>query len=87
MRIGELSGRSPIRVEAMGSGRHRGRRPPSLWILLPLEGGARIILDAETYEDELRLRQFLRRSRAMERLPEIIPRLLDDLDGVDAKAA
>jgi hypothetical protein len=56
---------------------------PRLVIVVPLEGQGRIVLDAETFEDELALRSWLRRSAAFERLPAILERLLDDLDRRD----
>ena len=62
------------------------RREPRLVIVTPLEGHGRIVLDCDTYEDELRLRAWLRRSRSFELLPEILVRLLDDLDRIDAAA-
>jgi hypothetical protein len=63
------------------------RPPPELILRLPLEEAGKIILAAETREDELRLREWLRRSRAMAALPGILERLLDDLDAVDGRAA
>jgi uncharacterized protein YjiS (DUF1127 family) len=59
-------------------------RPPAFVVRIELEQRARITLDAETYEDELRLRSWLRRSRAMCVLPQVLERLLDDLDAKDA---
>jgi hypothetical protein len=40
----------------------------------------RIFLVADTLEDELRLRLWLRRSAAFAALPALVERLLDDLD-------
>ena len=54
---------------------------------LALEQPGRITLVAETYEDELRLRSWLRRSAAFRRLPALLDRLLDDLDDQDRIAA
>lgn len=63
------------------------RRPPALHVVIPLEQPGKILFDAETFEDELRLRSWLRRSSAFEALPGILTRLLDDLDEHDTKAA
>jgi len=63
------------------------RRRPRLVVVLPLEEAGRIFLEAETLEDEVRLRVWLRRSTAFERLPEILQRLLDDLDQIDEEPA
>ncbi len=64
-----------------------GHRPPWLLVTLALEQPGRISLVAESYEDELRLRSWLRRSAAFRRLPALLDRLLDDLDDVDRMAA
>jgi hypothetical protein len=57
------------------------RRPPRLVIELELERHhGRIFLVADTLEDELRLRLWLRRSAAFAALPALVERLLDDLD-------
>ena len=56
---------------------------PKLIIVLPLEGRSRIILDALTHEDELRLRRWLRVSKSFLALPQVAAQLLDDLDEVD----
>jgi hypothetical protein len=56
---------------------------PRLVVVIPLEEAGRIVLDCATYEDEVRLRSWLRRSAAFERLPAILERLLDDLDRRD----
>jgi hypothetical protein len=53
---------------------------PRLAIVIPLEGQGRIMLDADTFEDELRLRAWLRRSTVFEQLPAVLTQLLDDLD-------
>jgi hypothetical protein len=60
---------------------------PALLIELRLEETGRITLVADTHEDELRLRAWLRRSPAFERLPAILQGLLDDLDQIDLEAA
>jgi hypothetical protein len=60
---------------------------PALHIELPLESRGRIVLNAANYEDELRLRHWLRGSREWRGLPEIVGRLLDDLDEHDAREA
>jgi hypothetical protein len=46
-----------------------------------------IVLLAESHEDELRLRSWLRRSAAFAALPALIEGLLDDLDRIDRDAA
>lgn len=56
-------------------------------ITIPLEGTGRIVLDAATREDKLRLRRWLRRSRQLHALPACLDRLLDDLDELDREAA
>jgi hypothetical protein len=55
--------------------------------VLELEEPGRVILDADSYEDELRLRRWLRRSTAFRNLPALLERLLDDLDELDRMAA
>jgi hypothetical protein len=62
-------------------------RPPRLVVVLKLEQPGHIVLDADTYEDELRLRQWLRRSTVLRNLPALLARLLDDLDDGDRIAA
>jgi hypothetical protein len=61
--------------------------PPRLIIELEYEQPGRIVLHAATLEDERRLRFWLRRASAMEALPEIAARLLDDLDEFDQRFA
>jgi hypothetical protein len=64
------------------------RRPPKLVVEFELERRhGRVILVAETYEDELRLRSWLRRSAVFAALPAIAQWLLDDLDRIDESAA
>lgn len=60
---------------------------PRLVFVLELEEPGRVILDADSYEDELRLRRWLRRSTAFRNLPALLERLLDDLDELDRMAA
>lgn len=60
---------------------------PALIVRLPLEQPGQILLDAASYEDELRLRAWLRRSSAMRALPGILGRLLDDLDAREGATA
>jgi hypothetical protein len=60
---------------------------PTLWVELPLEGTGRVWLHADSREDELRLRAWLRRSRELRVLPEALERLLDDLDESEDRAA
>lgn len=60
------------------------RVPPPARVTLPLEASAgHIVLVAETFEDELRLRIWLRASGAFRSLPVTLERLLDDLDQHD----
>lgn len=56
------------------------RRRPRLVIVIPLESRGAIRLHADTYEDELRLRMWLRRSNVLAQLPAVLARLLDELD-------
>jgi hypothetical protein len=56
------------------------KRRPRLLVELQLENHGRIWLDAESYEDEVRLRRWLRASAAFERLVADLAKLLDDLD-------
>jgi hypothetical protein len=65
---------------ATGGEKALARRRPRLVITVPLEGPAQILLDADTLEDETRLRVWLRRSSALATLPGVLHRLLDDLD-------
>lgn len=60
---------------------------PTLRIEIPLEGNGDVYLDADTYEDELRLRSWLRRSRLLDDLAVILVRLLDDLDTLSDRKA
>jgi hypothetical protein len=60
---------------------------PRLIIVIPLEEVGRIVLDAGSYEGELRLRMWLRRSRVFALLPDVFARILDDLDNVGREAA
>jgi hypothetical protein len=64
-----------------------GRNPPALHIVLRLEQPAELVLAAETLEDEVRLRSWLRRSRALQALPAAVERLLDELDRDDLRRA
>ena len=57
------------------------RRPPRLLIEFELERTqGRVWLLAETYEDDFRLRLWLRRSGVFAVLAELVEWLLDDLD-------
>jgi hypothetical protein len=59
---------------------------PTLRIELELEQTyGRVFLMADSHEDELRLRSWLRRSKAMADLPDMARRLLDDLDELDER--
>lgn len=64
--------------------RANGASRPALVIVLPYEGHGRVIFDAASHEDELRLRAWLRSSDVFAALPDLLARLLDDLDGWDA---
>jgi hypothetical protein len=55
-------------------------RPPALLLHLELEQPVRYRLEAETYEDEQRLRTWLRGCGALRTLFDDLARLLDDLD-------
>jgi hypothetical protein len=64
------------------------RRPPVLAIQYELEHDhGFVVLLADSYEDELRLRSWLRRSTVFAALPALIEQLLDDLDQRDEAAA
>jgi hypothetical protein len=63
------------------------RDPPALVVTLPLEGIGRIVFVAASYEDELRLRRWLRTSDEFAALPSILERLLDDMDEHDDEDA
>jgi hypothetical protein len=56
---------------------------PRLIVEMSLEQRGRILFDCETYEDEQRLRLWLRHSDVFQMLPETLARLLDDLDNMD----
>lgn len=58
---------------------------PALVIVLELEQPGQIVFACESPADELRLRGWLRRSDVFARLPELLDRLLDDLDEIDAE--
>lgn len=53
---------------------------PALEIRIELEQPARLRIVAETHEDELRLRSWLRRSEVVASVPELVRRKLDDWD-------
>lgn len=63
------------------------QRRPQLRILVPLESDGEIMIDADSREDEMRLRQWLSRSPAFQLLPGILETLLDDLDEHDRESA
>jgi hypothetical protein len=64
------------------------RRTPRLVIEYELERRQGLVmLIAESYEDELRLRSWLRRSEAFAALPVLVQNLLDDLDRLDEENA
>jgi len=60
------------------------RRPPRCVLEFEFERERGVVmLLAETYEDERRLRAFLRRSTSFQALPALVAQLLDDLDQID----
>lgn len=59
------------------------RRRPELLVVVPLEGVPELFVYSETYEDEQRLRIWLRVTRAPEVLAWIVLRLIEELDGLD----
>jgi hypothetical protein len=59
---------------------------PTLVVEVPLEGVHCLILLADPFEDELRLRQWLRRSSALEVARLALSCLLDNLDRIDEAA-
>jgi hypothetical protein len=63
------------------------RQRPELIVRVPLEGEGRIILAADTLEDGLRLRSWLRRCGRLDDLAAVLIRLLDDLDEHEEAAA
>lgn len=56
------------------------RRPPTLVISVPLEGGFAVQVVADSFEDEVRLVAWLRRSRELQRLPALVLVALDSLE-------
>lgn len=58
----------------------RKRRRPALVFRVPLEGPAVAVLEADSYEDELRLRSWLRRARSSMLTREGLDKFLDELD-------
>jgi hypothetical protein len=63
------------------------RRRPELIVRVPLEGHGRITFDADSHENELRLRRWIRHSHVLEALPDLVAQLLDDLDRHDRRDA
>ena len=59
------------------------RGPPQVFLLCALEESPELLIDASSYEDEQRLRLWLRSSGALTRLVE----LLDELDDDEQAAA
>jgi hypothetical protein len=53
---------------------------PALVVTIELEQPARARIAAATYEDELRLRSWLRRSEVVASVPGLVRRMLDDWD-------
>ena len=60
---------------------------PTLQIAIPLEGQGAITIAATSYEDEHRLRSWLRRSGLLDDLAVLLTHLLDDLDAFDEERA
>lgn len=56
---------------------------PRLAIVVPIEGVSKILFDADSPEDEARLRSWLRSSGRLDYLSVALRRLLDDLDRHD----
>jgi hypothetical protein len=63
------------------------REQPCLHVVFALEEPGRLLLVADTHEDERRLRSWLRRSQVLAMLPALLDRLLDERDERDEKAA
>jgi hypothetical protein len=63
------------------------RRRPELIVRLPLEGKGLVFLAADSLEDELRLRSWLRRCGRLDELAAFLERLLDELDDYDRSTA
>jgi hypothetical protein len=64
------------------------RTPPSIQIVVSLEGEARVFLYAKTAEDETRLRRVWNsRTDDLRNLDAVVRRLLNELDGPDREAA
>jgi hypothetical protein len=64
----------------------KSRRRPELLVVVPLEGVPSLFVYSETYEDEARLRIWLRVSRTPEVLAWIVLQLLDELDETERAA-
>jgi len=56
------------------------KRPPALVLRLEFEGGPSVVLEAASYEDELRLRAWLRRAMAVRALVAVVEDALDALE-------
>jgi hypothetical protein len=54
--------------------------PPALLIRVELEYRPKLVINADSWEDERRLRSWLREAGAIGALPGLIEDLLDDLD-------
>ncbi len=57
---------------------------PVLVVAIPLEDAPRVAIVAASYEDELRLRTWLRRARVVERAEIALGALLDELEDREA---
>jgi hypothetical protein len=60
---------------------------PRVELVLPLEGIPIVYVLANTFEDELRLRSWLRRSPVLGQALAALDGLLDELDDIDREAA
>lgn len=63
------------------------RRQPRFVVVVPIEGRPRLYVIADSREDELRLRGWLRRAAVFRQLPQLVDQLLDNLDERDGNGA
>jgi hypothetical protein len=81
----ERSRAAASRCEDNGvSVRRLPRRPPTLFVEVELEQKPRLRLTAATFEDERRLVEWLRRTRTLDGLSDVLAHLLDVLDEREA---
>jgi hypothetical protein len=62
-------------------------RQPQVLIEVPIEGAARIQIQSDSFEDEVALRGWLRRSRILDNVAAALVELLDNLDAYDEEEA